>query len=141
MLYFSCPAPPRPAPTLSHPPFAPLWVRLLSSRDPLSSGRTYKVVCQAAGARPPATITWRLGPTRLNTHTDKWNHARFGVRGVSKRTGSNPVGGVFSWRAKNHLLDNMAALECVLAAAVTDPQQEPCSVGGNLMKKLYEKFI
>ena len=50
---------------------APLWVRLLSSRDPLSAGRTYKVVCQAAGARPPATITWRLGPTRLNTHTDK----------------------------------------------------------------------
>ncbi|XP_063889357.1 LOW QUALITY PROTEIN: uncharacterized protein LOC135116077 [Scylla paramamosain] len=54
--------------------FAPLWVRLLSSRDPLSAGRTYKVVCQAAGARPPATITWRLGPTRLNTHTDKVSH-------------------------------------------------------------------
>ncbi|KAG0729190.1 B-cell receptor CD22 [Chionoecetes opilio] len=53
---------------------APLWVRLLSSRDPLSAGRSYKVVCQAAGARPPATITWRLGPTRLNTHTDKHSH-------------------------------------------------------------------
>ncbi|XP_050691431.1 nephrin-like [Eriocheir sinensis] len=54
--------------------FSPLWVRLLSSRDPLSAGRTYKVVCQAAGARPPATITWRLGPARLNTHSDKVSH-------------------------------------------------------------------
>ncbi|KAG7164470.1 Nephrin-like 1 [Homarus americanus] len=53
--------------------FPPLWVRLLSSRDPLSAGRTYEVVCQAAGARPPAVIGWHLGNTRLTTHTDKGN--------------------------------------------------------------------
>ncbi|XP_042230323.1 nephrin-like isoform X2 [Homarus americanus] len=54
--------------------FPPLWVRLLSSRDPLSAGRTYEVVCQAAGARPPAVIGWHLGNTRLTTHTDKLSH-------------------------------------------------------------------
>ncbi|XP_042207122.1 nephrin-like [Homarus americanus] len=42
--------------------FPPLWVRLLSSRDPLSAGRTYEVVCQSAGARPPAVIEWHLAP-------------------------------------------------------------------------------
>ncbi|ROT79085.1 hypothetical protein C7M84_002213 [Penaeus vannamei] len=48
--------------------FPPLWVRLLSSRDPLSAGRQYVVVCQAVGAKPPANITWYLGPTRLSSH-------------------------------------------------------------------------
>nr|XP_053646215.1 nephrin-like [Cherax quadricarinatus] len=51
--------------------FPPLWVRLLTSRDPVSVGRQYIVVCQASGSRPPATITWRLGNTRLTTHSDK----------------------------------------------------------------------
>lgn len=50
---------------------APLWVHLLSSRDPLSAGMAYQVVCQAAGARPSANITWRLGSTILTTHVDK----------------------------------------------------------------------
>ncbi|XP_053631281.2 protein turtle homolog B [Cherax quadricarinatus] len=54
--------------------FAPLWVRLLTSRDPVSAGRQYVVVCQAAGSRPPATITWHLANTRLTTHTDKLSH-------------------------------------------------------------------
>ncbi|KAK4294521.1 hypothetical protein Pmani_032863, partial [Petrolisthes manimaculis] len=51
--------------------FPPLWVRLRSSREPVSAGQEYVVVCQAAGARPPATLTWRLGPTLLPTHHTK----------------------------------------------------------------------
>ncbi|XP_071526349.1 kin of IRRE-like protein 2, partial [Panulirus ornatus] len=51
--------------------FPPLWVRFLSNRDALSAGWPYSVVCQSAGARPPAVITWRLGTTRFTTHTEK----------------------------------------------------------------------
>nr|XP_053643308.1 hemicentin-1-like [Cherax quadricarinatus] len=51
--------------------FPPLWVRLLTSRDPVSAGSQYDIVCQAAGSRPPAVITWTLGNTRLTTHSDK----------------------------------------------------------------------
>ncbi|KAK8393912.1 hypothetical protein O3P69_006924 [Scylla paramamosain] len=54
--------------------FSPLWVRLLSSRDALSAGRAYQVVCQAAGARPSANITWRLGTNILTTHSEKMTH-------------------------------------------------------------------
>nr|XP_045591679.1 synaptogenesis protein syg-2-like [Procambarus clarkii] len=51
--------------------FPPMWVRLLSSRDALSAGWPYSVVCQTAGARPPAHVTWHLGKTKLTTHTEK----------------------------------------------------------------------
>ncbi|VVC44609.1 Hypothetical protein CINCED_3A001155 [Cinara cedri] len=36
----------------------PLEVQVLSSRQPLSNGRTYEVKCQAIGSKPPANITW-----------------------------------------------------------------------------------
>ncbi|XP_064109770.1 LOW QUALITY PROTEIN: uncharacterized protein LOC135217712 [Macrobrachium nipponense] len=51
--------------------FPPLWVRLLTNQDPLSANRAYDVVCQTAGARPPATITWMLDRKVLNTHEEK----------------------------------------------------------------------
>ncbi|KAK3891798.1 hypothetical protein Pcinc_004338 [Petrolisthes cinctipes] len=49
--------------------FPPLWVQLRSSREPVSAGRVYVVVCQAAGARPPAIITWHLSHTRINAQS------------------------------------------------------------------------
>ncbi|XP_046630954.1 neural cell adhesion molecule 2-like isoform X2 [Daphnia pulicaria] len=36
----------------------PLDVRILSSRQPLSSGKKYDLTCQTAGSRPPPTVTW-----------------------------------------------------------------------------------
>ncbi|XP_071526514.1 nephrin-like isoform X2 [Panulirus ornatus] len=54
--------------------FPPLEVHLMSSSEPLSAGNQYVVTCQAAGARPPAVITWRLGHTTLTSHTDKTSH-------------------------------------------------------------------
>lgn len=53
------------------PTVPPLEVRLLSSSEALSAGKQYLVACQAAGARPPALLTWTLGPTTLTSHTDK----------------------------------------------------------------------
>ncbi|XP_037078617.1 uncharacterized protein LOC119099657, partial [Pollicipes pollicipes] len=36
----------------------PLSVRLLGSNNPLSAGVTYQLVCQSAGSRPAAVISW-----------------------------------------------------------------------------------
>nr|XP_045595441.1 nephrin-like [Procambarus clarkii] len=49
----------------------PLWVRLLSSREPLSAGWPYCLVCQAVGARPSPVFTWHLGTSELTSHTQQ----------------------------------------------------------------------
>ncbi|KAK7017947.1 hypothetical protein SK128_019381 [Halocaridina rubra] len=54
--------------------FPPLWVKLLTNREALSAGRSYTVTCQAAGARPPARITWALGSTILTSHSEETSH-------------------------------------------------------------------
>ncbi|XP_063889128.1 nephrin-like isoform X2 [Scylla paramamosain] len=51
--------------------FSPLWIHLLSSRDPMSAGWPYAVVCNSAGSRPPAIVTWQLGNATLTSHTEK----------------------------------------------------------------------
>ena len=47
----------------------PLSVKILGSREPLSAGKEYELVCQSIGARPPATITWWLGGEQLTNAT------------------------------------------------------------------------
>lgn len=47
----------------------PLEVQVLSSRQPLSAGRTYEVQCQAVGSKPPANITWWKDNERLTNAT------------------------------------------------------------------------
>uniref|UniRef100_A0A2H8TFI4 Nephrin n=1 Tax=Melanaphis sacchari TaxID=742174 RepID=A0A2H8TFI4_9HEMI len=47
----------------------PLDVQVLSSRQPLSSGRTYEVQCQAVGSKPPANVTWWKDNERLTNAT------------------------------------------------------------------------
>ncbi|XP_050693474.1 nephrin-like [Eriocheir sinensis] len=43
----------------------PLSVRLLAPEEPLSYGREYELVCDVRGSRPPPTITWWKGTTRV----------------------------------------------------------------------------
>ncbi|KAK8394371.1 hypothetical protein O3P69_006517 [Scylla paramamosain] len=43
----------------------PLSVRLLAPDEPLSYGREYEVVCDVRGSRPPPTITWWKGTSRV----------------------------------------------------------------------------
>ncbi|XP_037949413.1 neural cell adhesion molecule 2 isoform X2 [Teleopsis dalmanni] len=55
--------------------FAPVSIRLLGARQPLSAGRRYDLLCQSAGSRPPAVITWwkngiRLEKTSETTSSD-----------------------------------------------------------------------
>ncbi|XP_068241139.1 cell adhesion molecule 2-like [Palaemon carinicauda] len=47
----------------------PLSVKILGSREPLSSGKDYELVCQSVGARPAASLTWWLDGIQLNNAT------------------------------------------------------------------------
>ncbi|XP_069952321.1 nephrin-like [Cherax quadricarinatus] len=47
----------------------PLSVKLLASREAISAGKEYEIVCQSVGARPPASITWWLDGTQLTNTT------------------------------------------------------------------------
>ncbi|XP_030379920.1 hemicentin-2 [Scaptodrosophila lebanonensis] len=50
--------------------FAPLNIRLLGAHEPLSAGRRYDLLCQSAGSRPPAVITWWQNGIRLEKTTE-----------------------------------------------------------------------
>ncbi|KAH8417035.1 hypothetical protein KR222_001779, partial [Zaprionus bogoriensis] len=50
--------------------FAPLNIRLLGAYQPLSAGRRYDLLCQSAGSRPPAIITWWQNGIRLEKTTE-----------------------------------------------------------------------
>ncbi|XP_017092267.2 nephrin [Drosophila bipectinata] len=50
--------------------FAPLNIRLLGAHQPLSAGRRYDLLCQSAGSRPPAVITWWQNGIRLEKTTE-----------------------------------------------------------------------
>lgn len=49
---------------------APLNIRLLGAHQPLSAGRRYDLLCQSAGSRPPAVITWFRDGVRLDRTTE-----------------------------------------------------------------------
>lgn len=49
---------------------APLNVRLLGAHQPLSAGRRYDLLCQSAGSRPPAVITWWRDGVRVESTTE-----------------------------------------------------------------------
>lgn len=49
---------------------APLNIRLLGAYQPLSAGRRYDLLCQSAGSRPPAVITWWQNGVRLEKTTE-----------------------------------------------------------------------
>lgn len=48
----------------------PLNIRLLGAHQPLSAGRRYDLLCQSAGSRPPAVITWWRDGQRLEKTTE-----------------------------------------------------------------------
>ncbi|CAO1431490.1 unnamed protein product [Diamesa hyperborea] len=50
--------------------FAPLNIRLLGAHQPLSAGRRYDLLCQSAGSRPAAVITWFRDGERLDRTTE-----------------------------------------------------------------------
>ncbi|KAL5284444.1 hypothetical protein ACFFRR_006630 [Megaselia abdita] len=50
--------------------FAPLNIRLLGSHQALSAGHRYDLLCQSAGSRPPAMITWWQDGQRLEKTTE-----------------------------------------------------------------------
>lgn len=55
----------------------PLNIRLLGAHQPLSAGKRYDLLCQSAGSRPPAVITWWRDGQRLEKTTETVNFIRF----------------------------------------------------------------
>jgi immunoglobulin superfamily member 9B len=49
---------------------APLNIRLLGAHQALSANRRYDLLCQSAGSRPPAVITWFRDGVRLDKTTE-----------------------------------------------------------------------
>lgn len=58
----------------------PLNIRLLGAHQPLSAGRRYDLLCQSAGSRPPAVITWWRDGQRLEKTTETVRDACVFVR-------------------------------------------------------------
>ncbi|XP_017465479.1 PREDICTED: titin-like, partial [Rhagoletis zephyria] len=50
--------------------FPPVGIRLLGAHQPLSAGHRYDLLCQSAGGRPPAVITWWENDIRLEKTTE-----------------------------------------------------------------------
>jgi len=46
-------------------------VKLLTSHEPLVVGRSYEMVCQAAGGRPATNLLWFLDDEILQNYTTK----------------------------------------------------------------------
>ena len=65
-------------------PVGPLSAVILGAREALSAGRTYELVCQAAGSRPPALITWHLDGHQLSNNTVAVRGGRCFVRESNK---------------------------------------------------------
>lgn len=51
----------------------PLNIRLLGAHQPLSAGKRYDLLCQSAGSRPHAAITWWRDGQRLEKTTETVN--------------------------------------------------------------------
>lgn len=55
---------------MTHFSVTPLNIRLLGAHQPLSAGKRYDLLCQSAGSRPPAVITWWRDGQRLEKTTE-----------------------------------------------------------------------
>ncbi|XP_071518492.1 uncharacterized protein [Panulirus ornatus] len=91
--------------------FPPLVVGITGGDEPLREGQRYSLVCQAAGSRPPADLTWWLDGVRV-IHT---NYQVLQEGNVSRSTlalwpSTKHNGAVVSCRADNPMLQ-AAALE------------------------------
>ena len=55
---------------------SPLWVRITTPHRPLVAGRTYDLVCNAVGGRPPTSLIWKMGNTLLTNYTSEVRHSK-----------------------------------------------------------------
>ncbi|KAG8335068.1 hypothetical protein J6590_077422 [Homalodisca vitripennis] len=85
------------------PLVAPLTVKLMGQNLPLSAGKEYELACQTSGSRPPATITWWKGGTRLSvpTRVTPSNDGNSSVSRVTFLADVEDLGSSLSCRASN----------------------------------------
>lgn len=77
---------------------SPLNIRLLGAHQPLSAGRRYDLLCQSAGSRPPAVITWWRDGQRLEKTTETVSDFHFTIReNIVKITKENTNKAINNW--------------------------------------------
>ncbi|XP_049794632.1 nephrin-like [Schistocerca nitens] len=79
---------------------SPLWVRLTVPRDPLEAGRRYTLRCEAAGSRPPATISWFRAGRHVATSQER-SGGNVSLSELTLRAGPEDDGGQVACRAHN----------------------------------------
>ncbi|XP_064088494.1 hemicentin-2-like isoform X2 [Macrobrachium nipponense] len=89
--------------------FPPMEVRILENNSPLSEGQKYKMVCEAMGSRPPASLTWYLDGVQVPNSKDQILHDGNMTRSIVYIEPSrNDNGEILSCRADNPLLEGGA---------------------------------
>ncbi|KAG4065909.1 hypothetical protein HA402_000356 [Bradysia odoriphaga] len=89
--------------------FSPLNVRLLGAHQPLSAGRRYDLLCQSAGSRPPAVITWWRDGQRLEKTTETTSSdGNQTTSTLSITLNRSDAGRYLSCRAYNHAVPSDA---------------------------------
>ncbi|XP_017855731.1 PREDICTED: hemicentin-2-like [Drosophila arizonae] len=87
--------------------FAPLNIRLLGAYQPLSAGRRYDLLCQSAGSRPPAVITWWQNGVRLEKTTETTSSdGNQTTSTLSINLSKNDAGKFLSCKAYNHAINS-----------------------------------
>ncbi|XP_073848797.1 sidestep VII transmembrane protein isoform X3 [Musca autumnalis] len=83
--------------------FPPLDIRLLGAYQPLSAGRRYDLLCQSAGSRPPAVITWWLDGIRMEKTTETTSSdGNQTTSTLSISFNKNDAGKLLTCKAYNH---------------------------------------
>ncbi|XP_075147144.1 sidestep VII transmembrane protein [Haematobia irritans] len=83
--------------------FSPLDIRLLGSYQSLSAGRRYDLLCQSAGSRPPAVITWWLDGIRMEKTTETTSSdGNQTTSTLSISFSKNDAGKLLTCKAYNH---------------------------------------
>ncbi|XP_047519195.1 hemicentin-2-like isoform X2 [Pieris napi] len=92
--------------------FPPLTVHILGSNQPLSAIRRYDLLCQSAGSRPPASITWWKNGHRINNAKETLStDGNTTTSTVSLQLTKSDAGAKLACRATNPQMPSVAPLE------------------------------
>nr|XP_045612714.1 uncharacterized protein LOC123767187 [Procambarus clarkii] len=110
----------------------PLSVTLQAPEDPLSYGRGYELVCEVKGSRPPPTITWWKGTTRVQGARETTTSDGNVTTSTLELTPTPPDDGTtVTCRAENPATD--AVLEQSLALVVYYVPEAVARLGSSLV--------
>ena len=87
----------------------PVLVRIEGDRKPLSAEKVVEVSCTSAGSRPPATISWWKGSTKMKRTRDKISvDGNVTTSTLTFTPNSDDSGKYLSCRSENTLIQTSA---------------------------------